>query len=414
MATRQRADAANKVAVVLSGAGARGAFQAGALAELLPALVRDKLRPTVWLGTSAGSINAVLWGAVAHLDAAEAADDVCRVWRQMSDEDVFRSLKSPLSWGPRLWDVTGAVVGRGPGAESLLDTSPLARTADKWLDSAQLAVNVRTGVLDAVGVVATRMPAESDGSVPGAASGRSVLFLHERARGTYRGDKDRAIDVARSPLQADHVLASAAIPVAFPAVRIERPEDAAGWYTDGGVRLNTPLLPAIRLGATKIVLVSATATTYPLPPRPGDISTRRNIADAAAQVLHSSLADRTTEDLRALRRANRLVGQARMAGVTLRDNSRRPYREIEVMVVSPPPGEMAGAAAEIFQAKTGGFGRLKEYDNWLLGKGIRIAGNTAGREELLSYLFFDETYFDRGIEIGQKAAADALDRGFDL
>ena len=69
------------VAVVLSGAGARGAFQAGALAELMPALEREGLAPTIWLGTSAGSINTVLWGSAAHLGAEAAAEEMLGVWR---------------------------------------------------------------------------------------------------------------------------------------------------------------------------------------------------------------------------------------------------------------------------------------------------------------------------------------------
>src|SRR5512144_652822 len=79
MAARSRGSSGGDrptVAVVLSGAVARGAFQAGALAELVPALERDGLTPTVWLGTSAGSINAVLWGSAAHRDAATVAEEV--------------------------------------------------------------------------------------------------------------------------------------------------------------------------------------------------------------------------------------------------------------------------------------------------------------------------------------------------
>ena len=72
-------------------------------------------------------------------------------------------------------------------------------------------------------------------------------------------------------LTAEHVVASSAIPVAFPPVAISEPEQAAAWYVDGGVRLNTPLHPAVGLGASRIVLVSATATTYGPPPLPTDV-----------------------------------------------------------------------------------------------------------------------------------------------
>ncbi len=400
------------VAVVLSGAAARGAFQAGALAEIVPALERDGLTPTVWLGTSAGSINCVLWGAAAHRGAAAAAAEVLGVWRRMSEENVFRPLLSLGRTG--LQFATGAVLGLGPGTTSLLDTAPLRRTAAEVLQSGQLAANVADGVLSAVGVVASRMPAESDSAVTGAASGRSTLFLDEHAPGGYAGDQDRALDVVRGAVAVDHVLASSAIPVAFPPVQVTQPEQAAGWYVDGGVRLNTPLHPAVGLGATRVLLVSATATTYGPRPLPDPASPTPDLADAAAQVLHAVLADRTTEDLAQLRRTNRLVARAADAGQPdlLTDRGGRPYRGIEVMAVSPPAGEMGRIAAEVFNRRTSGLGRITERDNWLLGRLIRGAGDAVGRRELLSYLFFDEEYFAATIELGRRTAAEALARGW--
>src|SRR3954469_10165234 len=223
-------DTTPTVAVVLSGAGARGAFQAGALAELMPALERVGLAPTVWLGTSAGSINTVLWGSAAHLGAHKAAEEVLGVWRQMNDDDVYRPLLPFSLARTGLRYAAGAVFGVGPGTTSLLDTTPLRRTADNELRTGQLGANVTDGVLSAVGVVATRMPAESDSTVVGAGGGRSVLFLDEHIDRGYAGDPDRALDVVRGPLNPEHVLASSAIPVAFPPVRITEPDRAEGWY----------------------------------------------------------------------------------------------------------------------------------------------------------------------------------------
>ncbi|MGE5762735.1 MAG: patatin-like phospholipase family protein [Mycobacterium leprae] len=417
MAARSRGSSGGDrptVAVVLSGAVARGAFQAGALAELVPALERDGLTPTVWLGTSAGSINAVLWGSAAHRDAATVAEEVLGVWRRMSDDDVVRPLL-PFSL-PRvgLQFATGAVFGVGPGTTSLLDTGPLRETAEEVLETGQLAANIADGVLDAVGAVATRMPRDSDYVVTGAASGRSVLFLDEHSPGEYAGDPDRALDVVRSPVTVEHVLASSAFPVAFPPVQVTEPDEAAGWYLDGGVRLNAPLRPASDLGATRIVLVSANATRHGPPPPPDPASPTPDLADAAAQVLRAMLADRMIEDLLTLRRTNRLVAQAAGAGWhdLLLDGTGRPYREIDVIDVSPPPGEMGRIAVEIFDRKTAGFGRFTEMDNWLIGQLIRGAGDAVGRRELLSYLFFDEEYFAAGIELGRRTAAAALSRGW--
>lgn len=404
-----------KVAVVLSGAAARGAFQAGALAEIIPALEQQGLMPTIWLGTSAGSINAALWGENLHNGAAAAASEVLGVWLQMSDDDVYRPLL-PFSLAlSGLQYAAGAILERGPGMRSLLDTTPLQRTAEDVLSPSQLAANVSDGVLGAVGVVATRMPADSDATVTGAASGRSVLFLDEREPGDYVGDPARALDVVRGPVLAEHVMASSAIPVAFPPVEITAPEDAAAWYVDDGVRLNTPLHPAVGLGATRIVVVSATATSYGLPPQPTEVGPVPDIDDAAAQVLHAVLADRTTEDLALLRRTNRMVAQADAAGrpEILTNRSGDPYRPIEVLAVSPRAGEMGRIATEIHERKTGRLGWLRETDNWLLGRIIRGGGDSVGRRELLSYLFFDGEYFAAGIELGRRTAVEALARGWE-
>jgi hypothetical protein len=73
---------------------------------------------------------------------------------------------------------------------------------------------------------------------------------------------------------------------------------------------------------------------------------------------------------------------------------------------------MGQIAAQSFDRRTGGLGRLTAMDNWLLGQAIRGAGDGVGRRELLSYLFFDEDYFAAGIELGRKTASDALSRGW--
>ena len=402
------------VAVVLTGAAARGAFQAGALAHLIPTLEGQGLLPTIWVGTSAGSINATLWGAALHQGTQSAGQGVVEVWRAMSDDDVYRSLLPFALARTGLQYALGALFDRGPGTTSLLDTTPLQRTAREVLNTGQLAANVADGLLGSIGVATTRMPTESDNETVGAASGRSVLFLHEHHPGEYPGDPARALDVVRGPITAEHVLASSAIPVAFPPIRITSPEQAAGWYVDGGVRLNAPLQPAVGLGATRILLISATSTTYRPPPAPAPTGRTQDIADAAAQVLHAVLADRMVEDLATLRRMNRLLAQAESAGRPdlLRTRSGAPYRPIQVMDVSPPPGAMGALAAEVFARRTDGLGWLTENDNWLLGRLIRGSGDAVGRRELLSYLFFDEQYFTASIELGRAAAVAALNTGW--
>ncbi len=401
-----------RVAVVLSGVGARGAFQAGALAALLPALAEDGLVPRVWLGTSGGAVNATLWCAYADEGALPAAERLLEVWRQTSDDDVYLPLPLTL---PRigLQFAGGALLGIGPGTTSLLDTSRLRSTARRLLPVERLADNLARGVVDAVGVVATRMPSEADSARPGTGSGRSVVFLDEHRRSGYDGDPRRALDVVRGPVRREHVLASSAIPAAFLPIEVDLPAEATGWYLDGGVRLNTPLHPAVGLGADRIVVISATSTQYsPLTPllSAGPVP---DVADAAAQVLNAVMADRTTEDLRTLRRTNRWVSHLAGSGARpiLRGDG-EPYREIPALVVSPPPGAMGALAARVFEERTRGLRRFAELDNWLMGQALRGAGDRVGRRELLSYLFFDEAYFTASIDLGRQVAEESLARGW--
>jgi len=108
--------------------------------------------------------------------------------------------------------------------------------------------------------------------------------------------------------------------------------------------------------------------------------------------------------------AARAAGAGRSDLLVGRDDV--PYREIDVMVVSPPPGELGRIALDVFQRRTSGLGRLSELDNWLIGKAIRGAGDDVRRCELLSYLFFDQEYFAASIDLGRQAAAAALRLGW--
>lgn len=400
------------VAVVLTGAAARGAFQAGALAHIVPALEAQGMKPTIYLGTSAGAMNAALWGSLAHLPSEEAAEQVVAIWRRMDRKNVYaHPARALLKDGLRL--LPGALFGRGRGLPALLDTRPLARTAASVLDAGQLAQNVRSGAVDAVGVAATRIPpATSKRRRRNDPSDRwhishahSVIFLDTTLSTEHVADPTRAVRVAAGPVLAKHVLASAAIPVAFPAVAIDTPAVFAGWYVDGGVRLNAPLRPAVGLGADRIVVIAAHATRYPTqaPHDPGD---EPDLADAAAMTLHSILADRVIEDLHDLRTRNAWLEQG--SAPTSADG--RAYHHVDVLEISPPPGALAQMAADVLRSKDRSL--WSESDSLVLGRLLRGVGDGPGQQELLSYTFFDDEYFARQIDLGVHVAARAIKGGW--
>ncbi|MFW2334217.1 patatin-like phospholipase family protein [Ilumatobacter sp.] len=408
------------VAVVLSGAAARGAFQAGALAALMPELERRGERPSILLGTSAGAINAALWGANAHLPSADAADGLVELWSEMGADDVYEPISRSV-WPLGVRFLLGSTMRVGGGTTSLLDTGPLRDTAGRRFDAERLHANVVDASvgIDAVGVVATRVPPGEERRDEGMASGRSVLFLDERVPSGYVGDPAHAHDVVASEIGPEHVVASAAIPVAFPAQRIDTPESAAGWYVDGGVRLNAPLRHAIGLGADRIILVSAASTEHGPPFASADPSRRPDMAYAGAQALHAVLSDRMIEDLHAIRRMNHLVEQVEQAAPSgglqelRRRGSKDVYRRVEFMRVSPPPGAMGMLAGQLSGERADLHGAAADSDNFLLARAVRGAGDAKGYRELMSYLLFDEEYFQESIRIGRDAACKALLRGWE-
>jgi NTE family protein len=245
-------------------------------------------------------------------------------------------------------------------------------------------------------------------------SGRTVLFLDERKQSDYVGDPFRAQDVVRTPIRSEHVIASAAIPAVFPAQFVEIPSDAAGWYVDGGVRENTPLGHAVRLGADRIIVISATSTEHGEFPaiEPGPPP---DMTFAGAQALHAVLSDRMIEDILAIRRINHLVDQfhqvAPESGLHAMPRPDAPgseYRRIEFKRISPPPGRMGEVAGNIAEDRARLLSAPTESDNFLLTRALRGAGNAHGYRELISYLLFDPQYFTESIDIGECAAQVAL------
>lgn len=392
------------VAVVLTGAAARGAFQAGALAALLPALHEQDMAPTILLGTSAGAINAALAGSFAHLTPQQSGRQLLDVWGSMGAATVIRPpALSLLADGVRFG--AGALFGVGHGIVSLFDTTPLQRTAAQVLDTGQIAANVANEVIDAVGVAATRVP-------PTDTSGRehwhiadahSVVFLDTTLDASQIPDPTRALRLAPGPVQADQVLASSAIPVAFPPIEVVGPAGFEGWYVDGGVRLNAPLRPAVALGADHLVVISAHATARPQV-YPNRVGEQPDILDAAALTLQAILADRVIEDLAEIRTRNRWLAQ----GAQLCTSTGRDLQPVSLLEVSPDPGVLAELATHVLD------GKHFDPQAIALRRALRGLGDGPGAMELLSYAYFDTEYFQRQFDIGRQAAERALAAGWEL
>jgi NTE family protein len=388
-----------RTAIVIAGAGARGAYEAGVLAELLPALFPAGLGDAVLLGTSAGAVNAALWAQYATRGRSLQAvgTQVCEFWYGLNANKVYTPMPlGLLKRALRLEWLRGRV-------DSLFETAPLRSHAQATIKSDAIQRNVEDQSIAGVGIVATACP--SDGS-----GGRSRVFLQCSDRvPSPRPDETSVIDYVDAELTSEHVLASAAIPVLFPPVHVSTPIEVAGYYCDGGVRLNTPIKPALSLCTQRLIVVSSHATAYPTG---GSIDERRDIVDAAAQGIHAMLADGMIEDLRALRRVNQLVRQARQAGIQLINDfvdPPTPYLEMPVVCVSPRPGRLAKLAREVISAPSVSR-NYRRFEYCALRTVFAGAGRGMGNDELLSYLFFDEHFARKQMELGRQDARNILDQ----
>ncbi|MGZ4267600.1 MAG: patatin-like phospholipase family protein [Solirubrobacteraceae bacterium] len=359
---------AETIALVLAGGGARGAYEIGALSALLPALEREGRRPALVIGTSVGALNAAFLGATADRPVGEVVAEGERIWREIRFEQVLSPLLGAAE-ARRIGAYVGEVLGLPVRATSLLDPGPLGRTLPDLVSFADLRRNAGAGRVHAA-VVATS-----------AATSRTVVF--HTTGPSPASDDARGIDYVRADLGPEHVLASAAIPVAFPAVSVPTPRRAAGWYFDGGTRLNTPIKPALTLGADRVVVVGLNSIAG-RPPRTA--TGPPDIAEGAGQLLQAVLVDPLVNDVATLASGNRSAAALVAAGAAPGPADRR---TVPYVFVAPRAADAVGRlAAEVFAEHYGRWGALRRSPNVALLGRLISGGDDPEHGELLSYLFF--------------------------
>jgi NTE family protein len=367
------------IGTVLSGGGARGAYEFGALEVLAPVLDEP---PRILVGTSAGALGAAFLAANAQRPLADVAREGAERWSQVELGDVIAPLLSPpelaraLLYGLQLLGV------RAPAPPSLLDARPAARTIARMIDFERLARNVDAGALATAAVVATSY-----------ATGRSVVFHDGGA--SPPADERRGIDYIATRLAVEHVRASSAIEVLLQAVRTGN-----RWYGDGGARLNTPLKPALRFGADRLVVIGLNSVAGP----PGEPDTRRpDVFDGAAVIAQALLADQLAHDVNTLATINLIVQEGRGAVTS--------HRLVPYIFVAPADRLAIGRlASDVYRRHyAGARGLRRSRDLALLGR-LLDAGRNPVRGELLSYLFFAPEFTEPLIELGRRDARAWLDR----
>jgi NTE family protein len=381
-----------RVGLVLAGGGARGAYELGALSVLLPVLEEREELPCIFVGTSVGAINAASIAATRHLPAAQALSRELARWREVDRSAVIRPILSRLPLTALRF--AGGLLGvPGVRLASLLDPAPLERNLERWIDWSQLHENVASGAVRALSVVATA-----------ASTGRPVAFVEGKFGETAH--RSHIIDYVPARIEQIHVRASAAIPILFPPVEITRPTEAKGWYVDGATRLNTPIKPAIDLGAQRLVVVG-TGSLLPPPTHPGrHEAPQPDFGSSAVHLLQGALADPLIEDMRKLGEVNSFYTGAGASPGAVRErqaNGQARYRRIPYIFVAPRRADaISKLAARIFRERYGGLRALRSPD--LAGLSRLLGTDSPTHGELLSYLLFDPEFIQALIRMGRADA----------
>jgi NTE family protein len=393
---------APRVAIVLPGGGARGAYEAGALSALLPALEARGERITILCGTSVGAINAAMFGSLAGAPAEEQVAASLERWRGMRKGDVMRPLVGPGLPITVLRAIGDVLEVPGVHLAGMLDPAPLRDSLERWVDWLNLHRNVRQREIEAVCIVATSL-----------SRGGPVAFVETRGQAPRSRSAD-PLRYVRVLLSGEHVRASAAIPMLFPPVEVKTPARAAGHYIDGGTRLNSPIAPALALGADRVIVIGF----EPFAGR-ADLAGRKGpprLADVAANILDGLLVDQVADDLHRLAAINSFLvdaidgGPSASARAYRTSRGRSAYRKIGYALVAPEQrGELGRLAEEVFERRYGGWKGLLRPDYPLLSR-LLGGARTPSRGELLSFLLFDEAYVEALIEAGRRDAQRWLDR----
>ena len=367
--------APQKIGLILTGGGARAAYQVGvlkAIAEFLPRRASSPFQ--VICGTSAGALNAVTL-AVNAKQFRMGVKYLLGIWNNAHVSDIYRSdpvgvLKNSSRW---LAGLVLSLFGINRMRHiSLLDNSPLATFLEKTLPYDRIQENIDAGTLHALSITAS-----------GYGSGHSVTF-YQGAPGILPWKRARRLGM-ETKIGIEHMLASSAIPFLFPAVRIHRE-----YFGDGSMRQIAPISSALHLGADKVLLMGA----WHMDDEEGRrhrMDTYPTLAQIAGHALDSIFLDGLEVDLERLERMNQTVS---LIPEELRSATK--MRHVDVLVITPSQPLEKIAERHIQRLP------------WTIRLLLRSAGvMRRSGANLVSYLLFDRHYCQALIELGYQ---DALKR----
>ena len=374
--------------LILSGGGARGAYEVGVLSYIFGDLARQEKRSPhfdIISGTSVGAVNGAFIAASLQ-DSIQAAARLEGVWSELR-------LATVMHFGFRQATSLHRVLLGGDTPAGIFDATPLSELVGGGISWRDLARNLRTGRLKALTVSATHV-----------ATGRPVVFL-DRAPDVADLDLgDGPTQVQSTHILPHHVLASAALPLIFAPVPVR-----GELYCDGGLRLNTPMAPAIHLGAEKLLVIGVSSEIRKNTTSHGLSAGRMPGAPfLLGKVLNAFLLDHLQNDLSAVQWTNELLSDVREVGgpemlkrlnEIAASRGAPPRRMIQVVKVRPSVDIGAVAGQYLRQNRFRIHKTLGRTFLSLLDVG---AGADA---DLASYLLFDGAFARQLIDLGRRDAA---------
>lgn len=361
-----------KIALILSGGGARGAYQAGVLKGLSEILPDKKNSPfKIISGVSAGAINSSKLASEIE-SFSNAVEKLVYLWSQLTTDRVF---KSEILSVNKFASILGANQKK---MDSLLDTAPLLELLNEFCDFSKIKKNISDNLIESLIITANDYT-----------TGSAISFVQTNSSNLNWKDSRRLAVLAE--INSHHVLASSAIPMLFPPVKI-----GSHYFGDGCVRNNTPCSPAIRMGADKIFVIGVRT----------QLSSERLIRTEEAllankppsmvrilnALLNAVLLDSVEQDVHRIQRINQLVN------ISGKDSAREGFKEIPALCISPSE-DLSNIARQ--QA---------HHLPRLIRMTISALGSLDEASEILSYLLFEPHFCRKLIEMGYNDALNSKEQ----
>ena len=357
----------HKLGLVLPGGGARGAYQVGVLKAI--SAIQGKIEKSpfdVISGTSAGAINAsMICSEIENFH--ESVLKLENIWGNFSTNQIYRTeklfmLRQSFHWLLTL--VSGGLLTKNP--RSLLDNQPLRELLKDAVDFDSINRNISSGELDAL--IVTAASYEQKKSVSFFTASASVENWHKAGRSSRKTE-----------INVDHLMASVALPLIFPAVKID-----GEYYGDGAMRQETPLSPAIRLGATNLLIISTES------PKDNDINPTNNdyphFSEIGGYILDGLFSGSLYSDLERLDRINQVISLNENKKV---QTNTKEMKRIDYLIISPSI-DFSEIAKNCYKDMP--------FSLRMLFKGIGIKKDH--NSDLLSFLLFESSFSKSLIDLG--------------